>query len=248
MALLRVGTLKRRASTAWSISPAWMSSTRRATHASYRERPSGSSSAGTTAASKVAGTSPSAGVCSVRTTSCQPLLRAGPVERRHARDLRQVVEHDHRRRQVEDGIRHGERVRIRHRHALPAGGCLVGQVPDAGGEREGRIAGHRLDGGKGCAERLERIVAALHDERSALDPGDRVAAVSGAALDALEQEGASRAKAQGGRNRRERVGRQLDAGDAGRCRGRHRSCSGYNEASIRSGTEACSAVPPLVRT
>ena len=178
----------------------------------------------------------------------QPVSRADAVERRHARHLCQVVEHDHRRRQVEDGIRHGERIRFRHRHALPAGGCLVGQVADARCEREGRIAGHRLDDGKGRAEHLERIVTALHDERSALDPGDRVAAVSGTALDALEQEGAARAEAQRGGNRRERVGRQLDAGDAGRCCGGHRSCSGYNEASIRSGTEACSAVPPLVRT
>ena len=99
----------------------------------------------------------------------QTVSRADAVERRHARDLCQVVEHDHRRRQVEDGIRHGERIRFRHRHALPAGGCLVGQVADARCEREGRIAGHRLDLGKGCAEHLERIVTALHDERPALD-------------------------------------------------------------------------------
>jgi hypothetical protein len=178
----------------------------------------------------------------------QTVSRADAVERRHARHLCKVVEHDHRRRQVEDGIRHGERIRIRHRHALPAGGCLVGQVADARCEREGRIAGHRLDGGKGSAEHLERIVTALHDERPALDPGDGVAAVAGATLDALQQEGAARAQAQRGGNGRERVGRQLDAGDVGRCCGRHRSCSGYNEASIRSGTEACSAVPPLVRT
>ena len=179
----------------------------------------------------------------------QPLLCPWPVERCDAGDLREVIEDDDGGRQVEHGVRHAERIGCGNGHALPSGRRLVGEVADARGERESRIAAHRLDLRQRGAKHLERILVVADHEGAPVDAGDRVATVSGSTLDALEQEGAARAQAQGSRDRRQGVGRQLDAGDAGWCCGRHRSCSRTTaKPPSGSGTEAQSAVPPKVRT
>ena len=84
-------------------------------------------------------------------------LRRRIAQRRNTRDLREVVEDDHRRRQVEDRLRQAERIGFRHRHALPAGDRLVGEVADARARREGRIADRRRPMREDAAQRFERI-------------------------------------------------------------------------------------------
>ena len=107
--------------------------------------------------------------------------------------------------QVEERLRQADRVGLRHRQALPAGGRLVGEVADARGQRDGQLAvGARR--GQERAQGLERVVrreavelgvvAVADDGRLALEAEDaaahadhRVAAVAGATLDRFEDEG-----------------------------------------------------------
>ena len=124
---------------------------------------------------------------------------------------------------------------VRHRQLLPARGSVVGHEADARRQwqREpGRVHARWQD----PTQRLQRIrlrealqlpvvgvpdhgLALVHDERPSPDPHEGVAAVSGAALHALEDECQPVLEPQRGRDGRERVGAQLDGGDpAAGCR------------------------------
>ena len=179
----------------------------------------------------------------------QPVLRAGAVDGRERRGLAEVVEDDEHVGQVEERQRQADGVGLGHRQLLPARGGLVGEVAHARGQRDRQLAVRRRLRQQ-PAQRLERVgrgeavdlgvVVAAHDGLVALDREDaaahadhRVAAVAGAALDRLEDEGEAVlvVQPQGGGDRRDGVGADLDGGHAGetgaRELGGHGSVLGY---------------------
>ena len=185
-----------------------------------------------------AGRSVGAGLASAVATSAR--RASAPASRSvvSRADLLEVVEHDHRRRQVEHRVGQAKRVCVGHRDALPAGNGLVGQVADAGREREGRVADRRRAMREDAAQRFERVGGrelfdrataeqdrpiAAHLERPSVDADQRVAAVAGSLLGRLQQEGAAGAEPQGCGDGGQRVGRQLEAVD----RRKGRNCGGH---------------------
>ena len=156
---------------------------------------------------------------------------------------------------MEERLGEADPVRLGDREPFPARGRLVGEIADARRERDRqRPVGRALREHR--AERLERIagwepvdlgVVAVEDrgrvageaEDPAADADHRVAAVPGAALDAFEDEGETVAQPQRGRHRRDRVGRELEGGDAFGAgpweRDRHRDASGCDPGLAPAG-------------
>ena len=248
------GIVKRRASTAWSISPSWISRDQLGDACLVafvgRRRPRPLPATGHPHRRLVGSRDGEPARHLV-----EPIVGGFVLDGREGRRLRQVIERDDDGRQVEQRLGQADRVRLGYRQPFPAGGRLVGQVADAGGQREGERGGIHSTLRQQSPERLQRIVrleslellvvgvpddrfGPVDDQRAAADPDERVAAISRAALDALEDEREAVAQAQRGRHRREGVGAPGDGDDAAAIAGKgwrgHEPATGPASSNSRS--------------